>query len=184
MAIAQRLMANSRGSSPRAWGNARQWTVQRQGNRFIPTCVGKCQGRSPPVRMRPVHPHVRGEMRTAVWMFAAEFGSSPRAWGNEVPPAVLLVVVRFIPTCVGKCYKKAQEYEEKPVHPHVRGEMRVKMLEKRCKHGSSPRAWGNVANENWENERARFIPTCVGKCKLCSGRRQVRPVHPHVRGEM
>jgi len=58
-----------------------------------------CSGCSMPMA---VHPHVRGEMVAAMDKVQHEFGSSPRAWGNEYYQASVSVARRFIPTCVGK----------------------------------------------------------------------------------
>ena len=92
--------------------------------RFIPTCVGKTlsasfilsrtSGSSPRVwgkrmaystRLRSitVHPHVCGENDCRRDNSLINRGSSPRVWGkrSSVRRAWMLVM-RFIPTCVGK----------------------------------------------------------------------------------
>ncbi len=172
------------GSSPRAWGNG---PTRRAGGcrpRFIPTCVGKCPGCRSSRGKRPVHPHVRGEMALRVEREGADRGSSPRAWG-DVPDAVRREEnVRFIPTCVGKCYLDERWPGCPSVHPHVRGEMRHIQDQDRPKHGSSPRAWGNGTSGVERLQAFRFIPTCVGKWPGRRTRRPRRTVHPHVRGEM
>ena len=69
------------------------------------------------------------------------------------------------------------------VHPHVRGEDRSDSEINRSRSGSPPRAWGRRNHSDSRNVRFRFTPTCVGKTaiRLCSP--NLRPVHPHVRGE-
>ena len=52
--------------------------------------------------MTPVHPHACGEMCPDFGQTLLAIGSSPRVWGNENPLFGQQVLVRFIPTRVGK----------------------------------------------------------------------------------
>ncbi len=53
------------GSSPHAWGTHRGMSPKTAKRRFIPTRVGNTPARTSATRARPVHPHTRGEHRTA-----------------------------------------------------------------------------------------------------------------------
>ncbi len=172
------------GSSPRAWGNAGYRVVDRHGERFIPTCVGKCIPPGWPPGERSVHPHVRGEMIEKAIPLAPACGSSPRAWGNGTDLADQVPAFRFIPTCVGKCGPRKARVLSCPVHPHVRGEMGATSGSTPFWTGSSPRAWGNASMVRIASARRRFIPTCVGKWQSGRGPGCPSAVHPHVRGEM
>jgi len=122
------IAANSEdkyGSSPRAWGNEEHRGQRTPLSRFIPTCVGKWARTAPAGRRTAVHPHVRGEMRLRGGALADAVGSSPRAWGNDDLHPFAILILRFIPTCVGKWTCSAI----------ARASLRF---------GSSPRAWGNV----------------------------------------
>ena len=89
------------GSSPHAWGTPVPHGTAHYGIRFIPTCVGNT---FPGKRWRwskTVHPHMRGEHLYFIQVEQKLFGSSPHAWGTRVPVKLKLMVLRFIPTCVG-----------------------------------------------------------------------------------
>ncbi len=89
------------GSSPRVWGTLARETHAREGNRFIPTCVGNTFNPIGAHGSTPVHPHVCGEHRSGVMRGAVKPGSSPRVWGTRFLQASLSYFLRFIPTCVG-----------------------------------------------------------------------------------
>ncbi len=71
--------------------------------------------------------------------------------------------MRYTPTCVGKTIKSELFLATPKVHPHVRGENRVKLgtlLEYR---GTPPRAWGKLSAHALKVSDVRYTPTCVGK---------------------
>ena len=68
-------------------------------------------------------------------------------------------------------------------HPHVRGENSVGSVSGSCADGTSPRAWGKQALGAAEADKARNIPTCVGKTNSARRVRESVAEHPHVRGE-
>ena len=174
----------SSGSSPRTWGNARECGPRGPAQRFIPTHVGKCSGRSCRPVDRPVHPHARGEMSGYCWATGPAYGSSPRTWGNAPRDRARLPPGRFIPTHVGKWGDDHRYLCPGPVHPHARGEMlsgREKDVEVT---GSSPRTWGNALPFRPFGRVSRFIPTHVGKCRYLLCGKSASAVHPHARGEM
>ena len=74
-------------------------------------------------------------------------------------------------------------YEERPVHPHVRGEYGGVGNFPLASIGSSPRAWGILLPSENSAPYSRFIPTCVGNTSSSSRMIFSTAVHPHVRGE-
>ncbi len=197
--------SHNRGSSPRVWGtcsliitNGASSAVhphvcgehvvvvgdERDGGRFIPTCVGNIfgdivAGRSPVGSSPrvwgtysrrpcsglsvPVHPHVCGEH--------ARSDASGRHRG------------RFIPTCVGNISPKCWKNLRTAVHPHVCGEHLFQHEFLFSNFGSSPRVWGTCGGSLRSRLLVRFIPTCVGNIQNFGGRAFVASVHPHVCGE-
>ncbi len=73
----------STGSSPRTWGIRN--TGRRNGprTRFIPTNVGNTVYPKSAVKLRPVHPHERGEYDPLSIVKIGPVGSSPRTWGIQ-----------------------------------------------------------------------------------------------------
>jgi len=152
-----------RGSSPRTWGNVNRSRGRSRRRRFIPTHVGKWPEARPERPARSVHPHARGEMYSGDVGHRSRDGSSPRTWGNGLQPLHEGLVVRFIPTHVGKCSRGHVPSARQPVHPHARGEMIFFIMASCLANGSSPRTWGNVPGDGRRGHRRRFIPTHVGK---------------------
>ena len=182
-ALAQGRRAALAGSSPRAWGIPYSPQGFHFESRFIPTCVGNTSSNSTSRLGMTVHPHVRGEYAQLGPHFFGLHGSSPRAWGIPRPLRCLLVVIRFIPTCVGNTGRAALSGLPRSVHPHVRGEYAPVISAALKPSGSSPRAWGIRERRRSRHPGQRFIPTCVGNTLRewpCSG---WETVHPHVRGE-
>ena len=113
--------------------------------RFTPTCVGTTTGvTGVPLRVE-VHPHVRGDNAARAMLLAQKKGSPPRAWGQPVGRRPLVCVVRFTPTCVGTTPDVGFDKISGEVHPHVRGDNRVKLPLPERQIGSPPRAWGQLA---------------------------------------
>ena len=130
------------GPSPRAWGSRMRELFEDPDARSIPTCVGlSVRGRRGPSE----HP-----------------GPSPRAWGSHPPVGADEPTARSIPTCVGLSVVMTTLIIGSPVHPHVRGALKLKNRLRLEKVGPSPRAWGSLeAGLRW-CETGRSIPTCVG----------------------
>ena len=158
------------GSSPRAWGIPLDARRGRDGQRFIPTCVGNTGATAGFRSIRPVHPHVRGEYFLSLRRKDGHGGSSPRAWGIQRAPCRRGNRLRFIPTCVGNTVGVFKQTIKVTVHPHVRGEYVTVPRRPPSTAGSSPRAWGIQILRRGKRGGLRFIPTCVGNtaCSLCS----------------
>jgi len=151
------------GSSPRAWGKVSRGHHLLSRERIIPTCVGKRTSRTRPAPACADHPHVRGEKDEIGERIGVQLGSSPRAWGKAGRRRRGHPRSRIIPTCVGKRPAPNASPAPSPDHPHVRGEkLKRRRIHDECS-GSSPRAWGKAQMKPLQPQRARIIPTCVGK---------------------
>ena len=120
--IEAQIHGDAGGSSPRAWGIRWAMASPRPRLRFIPTCVGNTKIIYIEGELTAVHPHVRGEYPGKRCLLKAPAGSSPRAWGIRIDDALILLPVRFIPTCVGNTPPDPPDQFFLSVHPHVRGE--------------------------------------------------------------
>ena len=171
------------GSSPRAWGTQCNSAAKVSVTRFIPTGVGNTSLDYGDHRSRTVHPHGRGEHYATLADKLAHMGSSPRAWGTLQVRADASAHRRFIPTGVGNTSAHVWAGAVVPVHPHGRGEHYSASVCKISNAGSSPRAWGTLANYRRLNLIRRFIPTGVGNTSDCHLSARRFAVHPHGRGE-
>ena len=156
----------SYGSSPPAWGTlgSREPALCRW--RFIPTCVGNTPPLGPHARQQPVHPHLRGEHFCLTHSDGLIAGSSPPAWGTLKIVEGNVVMLRFIPTCVGNTPRRFFRFSNLPVHPHLRGEHKNIRSNGCINVGSSPPAWGTPVKYYLGGKLWRFIPTCVGNTNL------------------
>ena len=152
-----------RGSSPRGWGKPRRRSVPSVRPRFIPTWVGKADGKAKVLIPAAVHPHVGGESLSTP--------SSSRSFA------------RFIPTWVGKARTLPHRSSPPPVHPHVGGESGGNHPSQSPPCGSSPRGWGKPTRIQPASGIHRFIPTWVGKASRGPPGVWSQAVHPHVGGE-
>ena len=157
------------GSPPRAWGRRIPAAGIDAGRRFTPTCVGTCvsaparscrQRGSPPrawgtsvdpgaiAAYRPVHPHVRGDMRHRyVSQLVYRTGSPPRAWGQcRSGSHACADLYRFTPTCVGTaCRVTIDRMPDSRFTPTCVGTCRdLDRADVVGRSGSPPRAWGQL----------------------------------------
>jgi hypothetical protein len=151
------------GSPPRAWGRRRRrqrlaWRVS-------------------------VHPHVRGDDWLPVPPALFGVGSPPRAWGRPDVECRVWHRYRFTPTCVGTTYLLSVKMPRSAVHPHVRGDDFAASTNLPSQFGSPPRAWGRRKEDNMNESKQRFTPTCVGTTPCPCSLHSPNPVHPHVRGD-
>ena len=116
------INANSKGSSPRVWGQVSFVHKAQRLYRIIPTRMGT---RPPciPRRKNPRdHPHAYGDKRVRNSDSFALLGSSPRVWGQVVNRQRVLIKLRIIPTRVGT---RTVEYNLSRIgrdHPHACGD--------------------------------------------------------------
>src|SRR5690606_31768323 len=90
----------------------------------------------------PVHPHVRGDDVVVSLALLDACGSPPRAWGRRAAERAGDRGGRFTPTCVGTTPSAPPGASRRTVHPHVRGDDRVRDNGYAERRGSPPRAWG------------------------------------------
>ena len=173
----------SHGSPPHAWGRPLAECLSVALVRFTPTCVGKTPCTPARGRTVPVHPHMRGEDERAHARAVDSHGSPPHAWGRRMRWQHKRSEARFTPTCVGKTRSKGQGTASRPVHPHMRGEDRLRESTASSVSGSPPHAWGRPTLLADLAEKWRFTPTCVGKTAVSRCPATCITVHPHMRGE-
>ncbi len=155
--------SRSYGSSPRVWGTCFGCRVYAGGSRFIPTCVGNIYNTPRRASPESVHPHVCGEHFWRLRRRRRDNGSSPRVWGTFSSSSSLLLLTRFIPTCVG----------------NIKSQLRPSV----CQLGSSPRVWGTCSRPQATHVALAVHPHVCGEhafWKLWTG---LLTVHPHVCGE-
>ena len=150
------------GSSPRAWGTHQRLKWNGYIGRFIPTCMGNSIPVKVPGEISMVHPHVHGELTRATRPARSGTGSSPRAWGTRYMVGFTRDRCWFIPTCMGNSSGELASTARPSVHPHVHGELKVRMDAFLKRIGSSPRAWGTLSATCSIPNLSRFIPTCMG----------------------
>ncbi len=92
-------------------------------------------------------------------------------------------LLRFIPTHVGNTIATIPRPNSEPVHPHTRGEHKIRNKKSMGWYGSSPHTWGTRTREVDCIYPFRFIPTHVGNTVRDRLHAQLDSVHPHTRGE-
>ena len=116
------INANSKGSSPRVWGQVSFVHKAQRLYRIIPTRMGT---RPPciPRRKNPRdHPHAYGDKRVRNSDSFALLGSSPRVWGQGASVIRFLKGVRIIPTRMGTRYTHLRLQRVCEDHPHAYGD--------------------------------------------------------------
>ena len=153
----------SSGPSPRAWGERMAHAPASRMLRTIPTGVGRTASMRPCGCRQTDHPHGRGENLRQADPEQFKDGPSPRAWGERPLLLVAHVVIRTIPTGVGRTWRYPGNSRSAPDHPHGRGENRHRGGHRRTKTGPSPRAWGEPPGRAGAGRCSRTIPTGVGR---------------------
>ena len=176
-------MSMTTGSSPRTWGTDGPAPRDGRRSRFIPTHVGNSTRPLNPKVPSSVHPHARGEQRTAHPRGGVHGGSSPRTWGTVQASICAPGCRRFIPTHVGNSCRRPACCRRQTVHPHARGEQNFDSNGAFYNFGSSPRTWGTASRPERQGRRIRFIPSHVGNSSPSGQAIIAAPVHPHARGE-
>ncbi len=172
-----------RGLSPRMWGNPKKQVQHDLFERSIPTHVGKPVHTRFWLQMMRVYPHACGETPIVYCDTGFNAGLSPRMWGNRCLLLNRDVIVRSIPTHVGKPGQTHQTNRLKRVYPHACGETTGTSRRLPFGSGLSPRMWGNLELQGIYISCSRSIPTHVGKpCLASENRRSIR-VYPHACGE-
>ncbi len=173
----------SSGPSPRAWGLQSPRERPRYHLRSIPTGVGTTGCAPAPPQTPPVHPHGRGDYLPVRADGDGLGGPSPRAWGLQDALPLRLKRRRSIPTGVGTTSPSGPMAMVWAVHPHGRGDYRMRSRSASNAAGPSPRAWGLRPPGGRQGRRRRSIPTGVGTTTPPSRRETWPSVHPHGRGD-
>ena len=130
------------GSPPRAWGQCILHAVTTSFFRFTPTGVGTMGMLSNECRTTLVHPHGRGDNERFGVVWSRVDGSPPRVWGQFNAARSSQSKPRFTPTGVGTIRTKTTIPPSTKVHPHGRGDNKVRVPAHVAERGSPPRAWG------------------------------------------
>ncbi len=150
------------GSPPRPWGRCVVECLVVAVGRFTPTPVGTISWPTASTGRWSVHPHARGDDKTAARVQRALLGSPPRPWGRLSSPQLAGMAIRFTPTPVGTITSRAGSTAVGTVHPHARGDDGIRD----CRHvyvvGSPPRPWGRCISRGLSSRSTRFTPTPVG----------------------
>ena len=171
------------GSPPRAWGQSTLVVPDARAPRFTPTGVGTMQIRRIFLKIPSVHPHGRGDNSPNVAYPVLQFGSPPRAWGQSVRALVDMIELRFTPTGVGTIKAIASLASNSSVHPHGRGDNKMRIRQIGTLVGSPPRAWGQSDRGGAVGVGERFTPTGVGTIRNQRWCSTPETVHPHGRGD-
>ena len=151
--------------------------------RIIPTRVGT----STLVRVRKKksedHPHACGDKSIYASAVNAEWGSSPRVWGQADFKNRATSALRIIPTRVGTRRYRLTVFFIPTDHPHACGDKTQKMIEKKYCEGSSPRVWGQDVIIFSFAYIHRIIPTRVGTRVIIVHTVIARQDHPHACGD-
>ena len=110
-------------------------------------------------------------------------GPSPRGWGKRFHGGCYLLLIRAIPTRVGKTHRSAKASGVDPGHPHAGGENPHDRVTIAGENGPSPRGWGKPPSFAVSRARIRAIPTRVGKTPDYPAAHHASAGHPHAGGE-
>ena len=151
------------GPSPRGWGEHASYICFAACPRTIPTRVGRTPPQTPARHVVTDHPHAGGENHSIALSATAHAGPSPRGWGERGGVTRGVVLLRTIPTRVGRTMVGLGLFHGWTDHPHAGGENLVRILHERHTSGPSPRGWGERAPSATALASSRTIPTRVGR---------------------
>ena len=110
------------GSSPPTRGTLLAPPAQKGGDRFIPAYAGNTTPGLNWMKMKLVHPRLRGEHMIGTALGNQGIGSSPPTRGTPGNHRGLWVLGRFIPAYAGNTSHRRAFAAGSPVHPRLRGE--------------------------------------------------------------
>ena len=113
----------------------------------------------------------------------SQLGSSPLTRGKPLSPFAPTPTAGLIPTHAGKTREDGEGIEDRPAHPHSRGENHAASTAALNVSGSSPLTRGKHQVGTATVPAERLIPTHAGKTLGRSRRSFPRWAHPHSRGE-
>jgi len=151
------------GPSPRTWGERVSRRPHPGLPRTIPTHVGRTRADIIHGQRETDHPHARGENLAESLTKTKNAGPSPRTWGELGSKSPLRLILRTIPTHVGRTVPRRQGGLRDPDHPHARGENPPVTFGESGADGPSPRTWGEQREIRSAGPWLRTIPTHVGR---------------------
>ena len=111
-----------KGSSPRVWGQVKEYDSLSYDDRIIPTRVGTSHKLSAAFFRAKDHPHACGDKTRRAKEARPVRGSSPRVWGQVSDIIVSLRTSRIIPTRVGTSNFRNAIVTTCEDHPHACGD--------------------------------------------------------------
>src|SRR5271165_2539423 len=151
--------------------------------RTIPTRVGRTWRVARKLGTTTDHPHACGENVLATMWRNTSSGPSPRVWGEPTEHRFHRLIVRTIPTRVGRTSRTSAVRSSIADHPHACGEnARLAELAPGGL-GPSPRVWGERAQMARRQSGYRTIPTRVGRTTAEHQLNRSQSDHPHACGE-
>ena len=135
-----------------------------------PRTWGHCASRSFSFATTSVHPHARGDIIQNTPRFIPAHGTPPRTWGHLDAVMKELDATRYTPTHVGTLQSRLYPPDSRPVHPHARGDISIRLLSVKSSLGTPPRTWGHLMGFPLSMPSPRYTPTHVGTLYSLSGR--------------
>ena len=129
------------------------------------------------------HPRVCGENAASEGPVDTGRGSSPRVRGKRVGSAAAIRLRGLIPACAGKTQRGSQGRLERPAHPRVCGENKLRNPVIPKDMGSSPRVRGKPNQQGLGSPPCGLIPACAGKTAQAQAWAETITAHPRVCGE-
>ena len=172
------------GSSPLTRGTRIDSGQNDRFNRFIPAYAGNSCSNAPVSATIPVHPRLRGELTSRGLPFMVVIGSSPLTRGTLAFDDASYSAARSIPAYAGNSAQGKARNLLRSVHPRLRGELAVVTAQRIVKSGSSPLTRGTRENSSPHEFHGRFIPAYAGNSNHKDASREIKPVHPRLRGEL
>ena len=181
--FANHASSRTRGSPPRARGEATSLAASAPELGITPACAGRSASQSYCSCPCRDHPRVRGEKYPGLEEYKAERGSPPRARGEGDVAQALAPHPGITPACAGRSGSGVDGDVRREDHPRVRGE---KPLEGRAGggvNGSPPRARGEGKAGARPALPPRITPACAGRRAIRGHYTKHYMDHPRVRGE-
>ncbi len=118
-----------------------------------------------------------------VMMVPVSLGSSPSTRGARLGCRHYDPRCRFIPVYAGSTSSSASRTRRVSAHPRLRGEHRIRQVDRRQLAGSSPSTRGAPISLSPSRVRIRLIPVYAGSTASPRGASGAHSAHPRLRGE-
>ena len=172
------------GLSPLARGTQDLDRLGYVADRFIPAYAGNSWRLRYSCGLVPVHPRLRGELKSIEGIDICWCGSSPLTRGTQSKALPRTVPRRFIPAYAGNSFSLSHHPIHYSVHPRLRGELSITATAAIGAGGSSPLTRGTHTSRARSTSDSRFIPAYAGNSARRASWSSRLPVHPRLRGEL